>query len=459
MAFLEGNNGRLFRELAVTLAGAVAISAFVALSLTPMMCSLLLQAAQARRHRLRCAGSFARLKAMTDGYQRQSALLVGRPWLFARHAGRRVGRQRRAVHAGAARTGADRGSRRVLRHRVTGPEGAGFDYIGQADGGRSSRSLLKHEGEDKPFVMINRACPAVSSAGGEMHQRPGDRDPQAMERARAAPPRRGRTTCRKLRPDSRRTRPAAVRQAWCAARPAVAVRAAAVPTMRSWCNGATVLQKRMEANPRLTGVDSDYKETRPQLRVEIDRDRAADLGVSVSEIGSTLETMLGSRRVTTFVRRRRGIRRARAGRARTAPASPTCEPVRALSRSGDLVPLSSGGRRQASSPSRARSTLQSPARRSPCPRGLTPGYTLGEALAVRAKAAQRGTAGRPPVSTYGGQSREYLSVGRRRHVHFRHGPAGGVPGAGRAVREFRASAGDHADRAAGGARRAARAGR
>ena len=40
---MEGNNGRLFRELAVALAGAVAISAFVALTLTPMMCSLLLQ--------------------------------------------------------------------------------------------------------------------------------------------------------------------------------------------------------------------------------------------------------------------------------------------------------------------------------------------------------------------------------------------------------------------------------
>jgi len=53
-------------------------------------------------------------------------------------------------------------------------------------------------------------------------------------------------------------------------------------------------------NPGLTGVDYDYKETKPQLGVNIDRTRAADLGVSIETIGTTLETLLGSRRVTTF---------------------------------------------------------------------------------------------------------------------------------------------------------------
>ncbi|WP_164672642.1 efflux RND transporter permease subunit, partial [Xanthomonas citri] len=43
--------------------------------------------------------------------------------------------------------------------------------------------------------------------------------------------------------------------------------------------------QRMEANPGLVGPDSDYKETRPQMRVNIDRLRAADLGVPVTAIG------------------------------------------------------------------------------------------------------------------------------------------------------------------------------
>src|SRR3546814_12085028 len=61
------------------------------------------------------------------------------------------------------------------------------------------------------------------------------------------------------------------------------------------------MMQRMETNPGFFSVDSDYKETRPQMRVQIDRARASDLGVSVTDIGRALETMMGSRQVTTFV--------------------------------------------------------------------------------------------------------------------------------------------------------------
>ncbi len=63
----------------------------------------------------------------------------------------------------------------------------------------------------------------------------------------------------------------------------------------------TLLAQIEQDNPGLTGIDWDYKETKPQLQVEIDYDRAADLGVTVSTIGRTLETMLGSRKVTTYL--------------------------------------------------------------------------------------------------------------------------------------------------------------
>jgi multidrug efflux pump len=63
-----------------------------------------------------------------------------------------------------------------------------------------------------------------------------------------------------------------------------------------------ILLEKIEAdNPGLTGIDWDYKETRPQVEVIVDQDRAADLGVSVANVGRTLETMMGSRRVTTFI--------------------------------------------------------------------------------------------------------------------------------------------------------------
>ena len=57
----------------------------------------------------------------------------------------------------------------------------------------------------------------------------------------------------------------------------------------------------LEDYPGLIGLDHDYQETKPQIRVDINRDRAADLGVSVTNIGRTLESLLGSRLVTTFM--------------------------------------------------------------------------------------------------------------------------------------------------------------
>jgi multidrug efflux pump len=61
-----------------------------------------------------------------------------------------------------------------------------------------------------------------------------------------------------------------------------------------------VLMARMRENPNLLNINANYDETKPQLNVTIDRARAADLGVAVDEIGRTLETILGSRNVTTY---------------------------------------------------------------------------------------------------------------------------------------------------------------
>ena len=62
-----------------------------------------------------------------------------------------------------------------------------------------------------------------------------------------------------------------------------------------------LISKIEESNPGLTDIDSDYKETKPQLKISINKNRAGDLGVSSRVIGTTLESMLGSRRVTTYI--------------------------------------------------------------------------------------------------------------------------------------------------------------
>jgi multidrug efflux pump len=64
-----------------------------------------------------------------------------------------------------------------------------------------------------------------------------------------------------------------------------------------------ILLEKAKENPNLLGLDHDYKETKPQIGVKIDKNRAGDLGVSLIEINRTLESLLGSRRVTTFIDR------------------------------------------------------------------------------------------------------------------------------------------------------------
>ncbi len=65
----------------------------------------------------------------------------------------------------------------------------------------------------------------------------------------------------------------------------------------------TLLAELTRFNPGLKGVDSSYEETRPQLDFIVDYDRAAALGVSITEIGNTLQTLMGGKRVTTFIDR------------------------------------------------------------------------------------------------------------------------------------------------------------
>src|SRR5690606_28789514 len=169
------------------------------------------------------------------------------------------------------------------------------------------------------------------------------------------------------------------------------------------------MMQRMEANPGFFPVDSDYKETRPQLRVQIDRARASDLGVSVTDIGRALETMMGSRQVTTFVQEGEEydvlVQAGRAGRAE--PADLASIQVRA--RSGELVPLSNLV---------TLSELAEPGslnrfnrmRAITISAGLAPGYSMGEAIAFLENVARTELPDYAQVS-WKGESREFQKAG------------------------------------------------
>ncbi|MEO8159882.1 MAG: efflux RND transporter permease subunit [Arenimonas sp.] len=406
MAFQTGNNGRLFRELAVALAGAVAISMFVALTLTPMMCSLLLKPHERVPHGF-SGWVDRRLKALSHAYRRQLEKRVGHPLFF-------MVILLAAMAASAAlfvyvpRELAPTEDRGAFFISSNGPEGGGYDYTVKQLG-KIEQVLLKHEGEGQPIAMINSRAPGGGPGGG------GD-----MQNGQAIVI---------LKPWSQRavTTDEVVEQVGKELAKIPGVRA--LPQVRQGLvrGGGQPLQvvlggpeyaqlvgwrdrllARFEANPKLSGVDSDYKETRPQFRIVVDRDRAADLGVSAADIGNALQTMLGSVRATTFVGQGKEydvlVQADRAQRS-------SIEALRNFYLRGrdGLVPLASLVTvKEIAEPgtlnrfNRLRSITVS-AR-------LAPGYPLGEAIDF-AKAAAREELPDTAQVDFGGQSREYLQAG------------------------------------------------
>ncbi|MDZ7770332.1 MAG: efflux RND transporter permease subunit [Woeseiaceae bacterium] len=102
-----------------------------------------------------------------------------------------------------------------------------------------------------------------------------------------------------------------------------------------------IIIEKIEGIPGLSNIDSDYKERKPKIDVSINRDRAADLGVSLSTVGRTLETILGSRVVTTFIDRGEEYRVILQGRdeRRQTPSDLDSIYVRS-SQTSQLIPLS-----------------------------------------------------------------------------------------------------------------------
>ncbi|MEO7014670.1 MAG: efflux RND transporter permease subunit, partial [Dokdonella sp.] len=129
IGFMEGNTGRLFRELSVTLASAVALSAFVALTLTPMMASKLVR--PHREKRGFSAFVHARLDRLTAAYRRGVVRSNGKPMIFVVLILVALGLSGVLLHWVPAEL-APTEDRGVLFVSVAGPEGAGFDYtVGQ----------------------------------------------------------------------------------------------------------------------------------------------------------------------------------------------------------------------------------------------------------------------------------------------------------------------------------------
>jgi multidrug efflux pump len=163
-------------------------------------------------------------------------------------------------------------------------------------------------------------------------------------------------------------------------------------------------------NPGLRGLDWDYKETKPQMQVVIDYDRAADLGVTVSNIGRTLETMLGSRRVTTYIDEGQEYYIVLEGERSEQRTPIDIQNIYVRSdRSGELIPLSNlvqlvefADAISLNRYNRVRAiTLEA---------NLEDGYSLGEALSYLEGLVEEYLPGQVIID-YKGQSRDYKFAG------------------------------------------------
>jgi multidrug efflux pump len=176
------------------------------------------------------------------------------------------------------------------------------------------------------------------------------------------------------------------------------------------------LMTKVRAYPGLANADSDLKLNKPQLKVDINRDKAAQMGVGVDTIGRTLETLLGGREVTRFKQEgeQYNVVVQLDPAARATPQDLTALYVRgsdgSLTSLSNLVAVSETvAPKELNHFNRQRAAIISA--------NIAPGYTLGEALVFMDQAA-RGTLPKTARTALDGQSREFGESGQTLAITF-----------------------------------------
>jgi multidrug efflux pump len=169
--------------------------------------------------------------------------------------------------------------------------------------------------------------------------------------------------------------------------------------------------------PEIVNPDSDYQERKPQMNITVDRDRSAVLGVSLATVGRTLETMLGSREVTTYIDRGREYNVILMGKEadRSSPDDLTNLYVRS-SITGDLVPLANLVRISESA-GPARLNRHDRTRAITIEAALGEGVSLGQGIEILRQAALDTLPAAARIS-WDGESREYLESGGSLYITF-----------------------------------------
>jgi multidrug efflux pump len=296
LSFMEGNVGRLFTEFGLALAASVAFSGLVALTLTPMMCSKLLTPASGHSWIIRRTEPI--FHYMNEGFRWTLRGALKAPIITLGLAASLSGLAVILFNV-VPKEFTPTEDRGVVIIPMTGPEGANPNYMRE--------HALRAEAIGAEYVARGEAASVFATMGG--FQRP--------------PIGNVANVFIRLAPWHERERKA---QAIAAE---IFPRVAAMPGVRAFTlvppslgqsgfqppiqfviggpDYATLVEwrdaflERARQNPRLLNLDSNFRETKPEIRVDVDRRKAAELGISIQAIGRTIETMLGSREVGTYV--------------------------------------------------------------------------------------------------------------------------------------------------------------
>ena len=377
LAFTPGRTGRLFGEFALTLAGAVLVSGFVALTLTPMMCSKLLKHVEKPTRFDRTMERL--LTALSAGYARTLAWTLQRRWfvvgvMLASAAGSwwlfTITKSELAPYE-------DRG---VIAMPIRAPDGATLEYTARYLDAIEDIAAQVPE-FDRRFLFVGGG--QVSTAFSVM------RTVDWEDRTRTT-----RDIQRELLPKLQAlpgvtafpVTPASLGQGF-------RDRGLNVVLVSgdSYENMARVAQQfiaEMQKNPGIVQPDSDLQLNKPEVFMDVDRARAADLGIGVDTVARTVETMLGGRVVTRYKRdaEQYDVLVQTEAVGRTTPED--IEKIFVRGRNDTMVPLSSLVQvREAVSPRELNHFNQ---RRSvSLTADLAPGYTQGEALKFMDETAAR----------------------------------------------------------------------
>jgi multidrug efflux pump len=410
MAFMEGQTGRLFREFGICLATAIFFSGLVARSLTPMLCSKLLTEHHGRIHRW----TEPVFVGMQNVYRVLLRGALAAPLVVLAVAGL-VSLAAVQLFNMVPKEFAPVEDRGVVIIPVTAPEGSSLDYTRER--AREVEALIQ------PYID-SRVVDSTLTIIAPGFQRPSPVN-AALVIVRLAPwDRRSTSQMQMQRELLQRVQVIPGARVFPINPPTLGQRGFQQPvqfvlggpdyeTLKGWRD---LVMERAAQTGLFLNLDSDFRENQPDLRVRIDRARAADLGIPVELIGRTLELMFGEREISTYVDRGfeySVIIQARA-QDRTSPADLTNLFVR--TGTGELVPLANlvtiaeiAGPQQLTRVDRLRSiTIQG---------SLAPGVALGQALDRLEQIAREVL---PPEARigYGGQSKEFRRASNSLYFTF-----------------------------------------